>query len=188
MAKKKRTSKNDDDSNDDDDADEEYASAGGLQMVANDWWRKVIDKKQLENASSSHKMIILFEILNECQRAGDKCVIFSSFVEVLNVVEFFMQQIDQRNGKGGLENFVGPWRKNENYYRLDGSTPKERRHSMIKNFNDVSNTRTKAFLISSDAGGQGINLFGANRLILLDTSWNPSKDRKSKKNFFFAVV
>ncbi|XP_037030534.1 DNA excision repair protein ERCC-6-like isoform X2 [Bradysia coprophila] len=178
VAKKRRTTNNDDGSNDDD-ADEEYGPSGSLQMVDNDWWRKAIDKKQLENASSSHKMIILFEILNECKRVGDKCVIFSSFVEVLNVVEYFMQKIDQRNGKAGLENFVGPWRKNEDYYRLDGSTPKDRRPSMINNFNDENNKRTKVLLISAQAGGQGINLFGANRLVLLDTSWNPAKDQQS---------
>lgn len=181
VAKKKRTnSKNDDNaSNDDDDDEEEFASSGELQLVDNDWWRKVINKNQLQNASSSHKMIILFEILKECQRVGDKCVIFSGFVEVLNVVEFFMQQVDQRKkNDNGLETFVGPWKKNEDYYRLDGSTPKDRRHSMITKFNDVNNTRTKVFLISAQAGGQGVNLFGANRLILLDTSWNPSKDRK----------
>ncbi|KAG4067204.1 hypothetical protein HA402_000195 [Bradysia odoriphaga] len=178
LRKKRRTTNVDDGSNDDD-ADEEYGPSGALQMVDNDWWRKAIDKKQLENASSSHKMIILFEILNECKRVGDKCVIFSSFVEVLNVVEYFMQQIDQHNGEAGLENFVGPWRKNEDYYRLDGSTPKDRRPSMINNFNDENNKRTKVLLISTEAGGQGINLFGANRLILLDTSWNPSKDQQS---------
>ncbi|KAJ6638887.1 Protein CHROMATIN REMODELING 20 [Pseudolycoriella hygida] len=179
VAKKRRRMKNDDDDSNDDDADEEDASSGGLQMVDNDWWCKAIDKKQLELASSSHKIIILFEILNECKRVGDKCVIFSSFVESLNVVEFFMQQIDQRNGSAGLEKFVGPWRKNEDYFRLEGSTPKDRRHSMINSFNDVNNKRMIAFLISARAGGQGINLFGANRLILLDTSWNPSNDQQS---------
>lgn len=184
MGKKKRPTNDDDDDSDDSgsgsdiSADEEYASPGALQMVANDWWRKIIDKQQLENAASSHKMIILFEILNECKRVGDKCVIFSTYVEVLNVVEYFMQQIDQRNGKAGLDSFVGPWRKNEDYYRLDGSTKKKQRHAMINKFNDVNNKRTKLMLISAKAGGVGINLFGANRLILLDTDWNPSVDRK----------
>lgn len=190
VAKKKRAtnSKNDENTSDD---EEEFASSGGLEMVDNDWWRKIIDKNQLQNAASSHKMVLLFEILKECQRVGDKCVIFSSFVEVLNVVEFFMQQVDQRQTNGnGLETFVGPWKKNEDYYRLDGSTPKDRRHAIITKFNDVNNTRTKVFLISAQAGGQGINLFGANRLILLDTSWNPSKDRKflSKTKFSFCYL
>lgn len=155
---------------------------GGLDSIDNDWWRKLIDKSQLESALSSHKITILFEILKECKRVGDKCVIFSSFVQVLNVVEFFMNQINQQQKDGilrpGLQNFEGPWIKNEDYYRLDGSVPKDRRHTMIKNFNDDNHKRVKVFLISAQAGGQGINLFGANRLILLDTSWNPARDRK----------
>lgn len=163
--------------------------SGELQLVNNDWWRKIVDKSHLESALSSNKIILLFEILKECERVGDKCVISSGFVEVLNVVEYFMQQINQQkhgSGKFGLEDFRGPWKKNEDYFRLDGNTPKERRHSMITRFNDAKNTRTKVFLISAKAGGLGINLFGANRLILLDTSWNPSTDRNFRsENLLF---
>lgn len=50
---------------------------------------------------------------------------------------------------------------------------------MIQNFNDPTNQRVKCFLISAKAGGQGINLVGANRVILLDTSWNPSNDQQN---------
>lgn len=76
----------------------------------------------------------------------------------------------------GLEKFRGPWKLGSDYYRLDGKTPKSLRHQMIKQFNDPTN-KTRAFLISAKAGGQGINLTGANRVVLLDTSWNPSNDR-----------
>lgn len=69
------------------------------------------------------------------------------------------------------------WEYAHDFYRLDGKTPKQRRHEMITSFNDPSNQRIKAFLISAKAGGQGINLIGANRVVLLDTSWNPSNDR-----------
>lgn len=50
---------------------------------------------------------------------------------------------------------------------------------MIQSFNDPNNTQVKCFLISAKAGGQGINLVGANRVILLDTSWNPSNDQQN---------
>lgn len=79
----------------------------------------------------------------------------------------------------GLESFRGPWKLGEDYYRLDGKTPKSVRHTMITRFNDPNNRRTKCFLISAKAGGQGINLIGANRVILLDTSWNPSNDQQN---------
>lgn len=71
------------------------------------------------------------------------------------------------------------WIPGKDYYRLDGKTPKSLRHDMVKVFNDVLNTRTRVFLISAKAGGQGINLIGANRVIILDTSWNPSSDQQN---------
>lgn len=79
----------------------------------------------------------------------------------------------------GCDRFSGPWRVGVDFFRLDGKTPKSMRHSMIKKFNNPNNTSIKCFLISSKAGGQGINLIGANRVILLDTSWNPSNDQQN---------
>lgn len=71
------------------------------------------------------------------------------------------------------------WILGKDYYRLDGKTPKLIRHEMIEQFNSMSNKRARVFLISSRAGGQGINLTGANRVIILDTSWNPSNDQQN---------
>lgn len=71
------------------------------------------------------------------------------------------------------------WISGQDYYRLDGKTPKNIRHEMIKRFNSEANKRARVFLISAKAGGQGINLIGANRVIILDTSWNPSNDQQN---------
>lgn len=71
------------------------------------------------------------------------------------------------------------WISGQDYYRLDGKTPKNIRHEMIKRFNSEANRRARVFLISAKAGGQGINLIGANRVIILDTSWNPSNDQQN---------
>lgn len=164
-----------------DEPDDVLDTQTGLMSVTNNWWRDLLDANDLNTILPSYKLHVLFEILSKCRENGEKCLIFSAFVAVLDVVEFFMQEIckqDKEHKIPGLETFVGPWDYGKDYYRLDGKTPKNRRHEMITSFNRPDNKRTTAFLISSKAGGQGINLIGANRVILLDTSWNPSNDRK----------
>lgn len=175
---------------DDDQPDDVYDSKVGEMSVTNDWWRSHLTKEDLETILPSNKLKVLFEILKRCERNKEKCLIFSAFVAVLDVVEQFMRLINDQETKGnqpGLETFRGRWVHGEDYYRLDGSTKKNHRHSMITNFNDPKNQRTRVFLISAKAGGQGINLIGANRVILLDTSWNPSNDRKYLNTFFLTI-
>ncbi|CUV04061.1 unnamed protein product [Cryptosporidium hominis] len=62
--------------------------------------------------------------------------------------------------------------------RLDGSTSITRRHNLVKTFNDP-NSNSFAFLLSSKAGGCGINLIGANRLVMFDPDWNPANDKQA---------
>lgn len=170
--------------------------------VTSDWWRPFVTKQDLESLLPSNKLRTLFEILKMCQENGEKwlafafrpvyifkyndfvyfSLIFSAFVAVLNVVEHFMMEIHKKSTYAhdmGLDRYQGPWEISKHYYRLDGKTSKSIRHTMITKFNDPSNTETKCFLISAKAGGQGINLTGANRVILLDTSWNPSQDQQN---------
>lgn len=178
---KQRRMNNEED--EDDRPDDFLDSQEGKMSVKNDWWRQHVEDEHLKTILPSNKLKILFEILKKCEENGEKCLIFSAFVAVLDVVEFFMREITRQTQEGtatssGLENFRGTWKLGDDYYRLDGKTPKSMRHQMITNFNDPKNARARVFLISAKAGGQGINLIGANRVILLDTSWNPSNDRK----------
>lgn len=62
------------------------------------------------------------------------------------------------------------------HLRLDGSTPSTARAAMIAAFNHP-NSRFNVFLLSTNAGGEGINLTAASRVVLLDVSWNPSRDQ-----------
>ncbi|XP_055709277.1 transcriptional regulator ATRX-like isoform X2 [Phlebotomus papatasi] len=154
----------------------------GAMSVLSDWWRAHLSKEHLESIFPSNKLRLIFEILKLCKQNGEKCLIFSAFVAVLNVVEYFMRKInnkDENAAKYGLTEYDGPWEHGKDFYRLDGKTPKTLRHSMVQSFNNPMNTRMRCFLISAKAGGQGINLTGANRVIILDTSWNPSNDQQN---------
>ena len=61
--------------------------------------------------------------------------------------------------------------------RLDGSTSISKRQKFVVQFNDPTK-REFVFLLSSKAGGCGLNLVGGNRLILFDPDWNPATDKQ----------
>lgn len=62
--------------------------------------------------------------------------------------------------------------------RLDGSTPASERNTIVTKFNEEQST-SRVFLLSAKAGGVGLNLCGASRLILFDNDWNPATDQQA---------
>eukprot|EP01119_Soliformovum_irregulare_P006693 TRINITY_DN1899_c0_g1_i2.p1 TRINITY_DN1899_c0_g1~~TRINITY_DN1899_c0_g1_i2.p1 ORF type:complete len:857 (+),score=246.36 TRINITY_DN1899_c0_g1_i2:279-2573(+) len=65
-----------------------------------------------------------------------------------------------------------------NFLRLDGSTSPAERQKLVDKFNAKDSDKF-LFLLSTKAGGVGLNLIGANRLILFDSDWNPAHDRQA---------
>ncbi|VDO81580.1 unnamed protein product [Onchocerca flexuosa] len=61
------------------------------------------------------------------------------------------------------------------YIRLDGTCTIKQRAKLVEKFNDPESVEY-IFLLSSKAGGCGLNLIGANRLIMFDPDWNPAND------------
>eukprot|EP00605_Chrysophyceae_sp_TOSAG23-4_P002160 GSChrysophyteH1.ASY1.ANO1.2388.1 assembled CDS len=90
-------------------------------------------------------------------------LIFSESTRMLDLIE-----IQLKHGYGRLS-----------YMRLDGNTPQESRESMCKKFNG-SSERVDVFIISSKAGGLGLNLTGATRVIHFDINWNPTVDQQAQ--------
>ncbi|TMW51135.1 hypothetical protein DOY81_003751 [Sarcophaga bullata] len=66
------------------------------------------------------------------------------------------------------------WRSYQ-YCRLDGQTPHEDRNRQIQEFN-MDNSTKFVFMLSTRAGGLGINLATADVVIIYDSDWNPQMD------------
>ncbi|XP_063932980.1 transcriptional regulator ATRX homolog isoform X3 [Zophobas morio] len=147
-----------------------------------EWWQEYCDGDQLDVIIHSSKLFMLFEILKECEQIGDKVLVFSQSLYSLNVIEYFLEKIHDATQNGDTESvggYTGSWCLGLDYFRLDGSSSCDSRNTWCKTFNEPSNTRARLFLISTKAGGLGINLVAANRVIIFDVSWNPSHDIQS---------
>lgn len=151
----------------------------------------MVDESDLNNLEVSGKLMFLFSLLEECEAIGDKLLVFSQSLYSLDVIEHFLSLVDKKTQeqnsnmneedkmKENVSRFTGSWSLGLDYFRLDGSTSIENRNAACKHFNNANNIRARLFLISTRAGGLGINLVAANRVIIFDVSWNPSHDTQS---------
>ena len=107
---------------------------------------------------NSGKFLILDKMLDKfVTKSGSKVLVFSQFTSVLNIVEDFLC-----------------WRQFE-FLRIDGGTTLEDRVNFMEEFQDPE-SKKKIFLLSTRAGGLGINLVASNIVIFLDSDWNPQMD------------
>jgi len=88
---------------------------------------------------------------------GDKFVLVSNYTQTLDMFERLSR----------LRNYA--------YVRLDGSMTIKKRAKVVEKFNDPTSPEF-IFMLSSKAGGCGLNLIGANRLVMFDPDWNPAND------------
>ncbi|XP_054270092.1 transcriptional regulator ATRX homolog isoform X2 [Macrosteles quadrilineatus] len=166
-------------------SDEEKQDGEDVVENANhgDWWGSFVEPQHFEDMRQSGKLLLLFAILKECEMIEDKVLVFSQSLFSLDLIEYFLDKIDCATQEGrldeNLDNHQGNWSKGLDYFRLDGSTSSENRNIWCKAFNREDNPRARLFLISTRAGGLGINLTAANRVIIFDASWNPSHDIQS---------
>ena len=104
----------------------------------------------------SGKVDKLCELLARFQREGDRTLVFSQFTKVMDILERVLE--NQHIG----------------FVRLDGQTSVEDRQSILDAFHE--RTEIPVFLLSTKAGGAGINLACANKVIIFDSSFNPQED------------
>lgn len=127
-------------------------------------YNKSIEDKSVDVASShrnlvdaSSKLKLLEILLPKLQERGHRVLIFSQFLDMLDMVEDFLDGMQMR------------------YQRLDGQISSLNKQKRIDEFN-APNSVLFAFLLSTRAGGVGINLATADTVIILDPDFNPHQD------------
>uniref|UniRef100_A0A8I3MN45 ERCC excision repair 6 like 2 n=1 Tax=Canis lupus familiaris TaxID=9615 RepID=A0A8I3MN45_CANLF len=99
---------------------------------------------------------VLQQLLNHCRKNKDKILLFSFSTKLLDVLQQYCMA-------AGFD-----------YRRLDGSTKSEERIKIVKEFNSTQDVNI--CLVSTMAGGVGLNFVGANVVVLFDPTWNPAND------------
>nr|XP_046149504.1 LOW QUALITY PROTEIN: transcriptional regulator ATRX-like [Oncorhynchus gorbuscha] len=160
---------------------EEVRPASSPGTRSPDWHKEFVTEADSEILEHSGKMVLLFEILRMAEEVEDKVLVFSQSLISLDLIEDFLELAGRAKEEEKQSPYKGEgkWFRNIDYYRLDGSTNALNRKKWAEEFNDTSNVRGRLFLISTRAGSLGINLIGANRVIIFDASWNPSYDIQS---------
>ncbi len=100
-------------------------------------------------------MILLNKLLGKLYKEGHKVLIFTQFLHTLDLIEDYLLM------------------NRYTYERLDGDTRGDSRQDRVDRFNSGS---LFAFLLSTRAGGLGLNLTGADTVIIFDSDWNPQND------------
>ena len=114
---------------------------------------------------NSGKLILLDKLLRHLASIGSRALLFSQFTSVLDILQDFMHLRDY------------------SYERLDGSCRASDRQQAINNFSGEDSS-VFVFLLSTRAGGLGLNLTAANSVIFFDHDWNPHVDLQAQERVY----
>ena len=118
------------------------------------------DFQRLSSTRHCGKLAALEKLLRLWHGQNDKVLVFSVSTRLLDILERFMT----RHG------YV--------FSRLDGTTNQKHRQTVVDDFN--ASRSTFAFLLSTRAGGVGLNIVSANRVVIFDPNWNPALDLQAQ--------
>ena len=126
-----------------------------LLQVKKELSKSVKKRSRVLTTSYSYRLLLL----QVKKTTTDRWVLVSNFTQTLDLFGELLEQ------------------NNMSFQRLDGSINANKRQVMVDSFNN--DPSQYAFLLSSKAGGCGLNLIGANRLVLFDPDWNPANDQQA---------
>ncbi|XP_012543202.1 DNA excision repair protein ERCC-6 [Monomorium pharaonis] len=109
----------------------------------------------------SGKMTVVRSLLKIWQKQGHRVLLFTQGRQIMHILESLLQ------------------REEYTYLRMDGTTAMSQRQQTIRKFNN--DTSYFVFLLTTRVGGLGVNLTGANRVIIYDPDWNPATDAQARE-------
>lgn len=148
--------------------DSEEKQKADLELVKlafpNDWKTKQWNLASVANKDYCGKWRVLEKLLPTWEEEDCKVLIFSHSVRLIDILEELLTTTGY------------------SFSRLDGSTPSKDRMRLVDEFN--KSTTKFIFLISTKAGGVGLNITSANIVVLFDQDWNPSHDLQAQDRAF----
>jgi DNA helicase INO80 len=123
----------------------------------NGWsYIRIPDKQTL--VSDAGKLTVLDSLLTRLKAGGHRVLIYTQMTKMIDLLEEYM------------------WHRKHRYIRLDGSSKISARRDMVADFQNREDIF--CFLLSTRAGGLGINLTAADTVIFYDSDWNPTVDQQ----------
>ncbi|ROT81158.1 DNA repair and recombination protein RAD54B [Penaeus vannamei] len=116
-----------------------------------------IKYNQFDEADSGKLAVVSCMLWSLAEAGDEKIVLVSNYTSTLDMLANLCE------------------RYNYQYLRLDGSVPTGKRQELVDRFNNKY-SKDFVFLLSAKAGGVGLNLIGASRILLYDIDWNPATD------------
>uniref|UniRef100_A0A673BWX0 Probable global transcription activator SNF2L2 n=1 Tax=Sphaeramia orbicularis TaxID=375764 RepID=A0A673BWX0_9TELE len=110
---------------------------------------------------ASGKFELLDRILPKLQATGHRVLLFCQMTTLMTIMEDYFSY------------------RNFQYLRLDGTTKSEDRAALLKKFNEEG-SQYFIFLLSTRAGGLGLNLQAADTVVIFDSDWNPHQDLQAQ--------
>ncbi|XP_006976785.1 DNA excision repair protein ERCC-6 [Peromyscus maniculatus bairdii] len=120
-----------------------------------------LEEDQFGYWKRSGKMIVVESLLKIWHKQGQRVLLFSQSRQMLHILEVFLRA------------------HKYSYLKMDGTTTIASRQPLITRYNE--DTSIFVFLLTTRVGGIGVNLTGANRVIIYDPDWNPSTDTQARE-------
>ncbi|KAM9345390.1 DNA excision repair protein ERCC-6 [Symphorus nematophorus] len=135
--------------------------SGGPRMLRGIPEDQLTEEEHFGYWKRSGKLIVVESLLRLWFKQGHRVLLFTQSRQMLDILEVFVRE------------------NNYPYLKMDGTTTIASRQPLIARFNEDKSIFI--FLLTTKVGGLGVNLTGANRVIIYDPDWNPSTDTQARE-------